>query len=143
MIGFLVKAGLFYIVWQVVYDLVIYPDGRLDQFLAVSVAILAKNALALFGLAKENSELETVEKNVKDLSEVYQKNKDLGNFVTNPTRSFEEHFQVINKLNELMDFSPTFVKNDTVIGIIGNTQGVSKAKNPILNANRINENNPS
>ena len=51
-------------------------------------------ALALFGLAKENSELETVEKNVKDLSEVYQKNKDLGNFVTNPTRSFEEHFQV-------------------------------------------------
>ncbi len=49
MIGFLVKAGLFYIIWQVVYDLVIYPDGRLDQFLAVSVAILAKNALALFG----------------------------------------------------------------------------------------------
>ena len=49
MIGFLVKAGLFYIVWQVVYDLVIYPDGRLDQFLAVSVAILAKNGLALFG----------------------------------------------------------------------------------------------
>ena len=45
----MVKAGLFYIVWQVVYDLVIYPDGRLDQFLAVSVAILAKNALALFG----------------------------------------------------------------------------------------------
>ena len=44
MIGFLVKAGLFYIVWQVVYDLVIYPDGRLDQFLAVSVAILAKMA---------------------------------------------------------------------------------------------------
>ena len=49
MIGFLVKAGLFYIVWQVVYDLVIYPDGRLDQFLAVSVAFLAKKALTLFG----------------------------------------------------------------------------------------------
>ena len=49
MIGFLVKAGLFYIVWQVVYDLVIYPDGRLDQFLAVSAAFLAKNALAVFG----------------------------------------------------------------------------------------------
>lgn len=49
MIGFLVKAGLFYIVWQVVYEFIIYPDGRLDQFLAVSVALLAKNALALFG----------------------------------------------------------------------------------------------
>ena len=49
MIGFLVKAGLFYIVWQVLYEFFIYPDGRLDQFLAVSVALLAKNALALFG----------------------------------------------------------------------------------------------
>lgn len=49
MIGFLVKAGLFYIVWQVVYEFFIYPDGRLDQFLAVSVAYLAKIALALFG----------------------------------------------------------------------------------------------
>jgi exosortase/archaeosortase family protein len=49
MIRFLVKAGLFYIIWQVVYDLIIYPDGRLDQFLATSVAILAKNGLALFG----------------------------------------------------------------------------------------------
>ena len=49
MIGFLVKAGLFYIVWQVVYESVIYPDGRLDQFLAVSVAFLTKIALALFG----------------------------------------------------------------------------------------------
>ncbi len=67
-------------------------------------------ALALFGLSKENSELEIVEKNVKDLNEVYKKNKDLDNFVTNPTRSFEEHFQVINKLNELMNFSPTFIK---------------------------------
>ena len=32
-------------------------------------------ALALFGLSKENSELEIVEKNVKDLNEVYKKNK--------------------------------------------------------------------
>ena len=59
-------------------------------------------ALALFGLAKENSELEAVEKNVRNLNMVYENNKDLENFVTNPTRSFEEHFQVINKLKELM-----------------------------------------
>ena len=49
MIGFLVKAGLFYIVWQVIYELVIFSDGRLDQFLAVSAALLAKNALVVFG----------------------------------------------------------------------------------------------
>ena len=45
MIGFLVKAGLFYIVWQVIYELVIFSDGRLDQFLEDTVAILAKNDL--------------------------------------------------------------------------------------------------
>ncbi len=67
-------------------------------------------ALALFGLAKENSELEAVEKNVRNLNMVYENNKDLENFVTNPTRSFEEHFQVINKLKELMNFSSIFVK---------------------------------
>ena len=43
-------------------------------------------------------------------NEMVANNKDLENFVTNPTRSFEEHFQVINKLKELMNFSSIFVK---------------------------------
>tara|TARA_Y100001970_G_C14196223_1_gene838261 strand:+ start:44 stop:589 length:546 start_codon:yes stop_codon:yes gene_type:complete len=47
-LGFMVKASIFYIVWQVIYDLIILPDGRLDHFLSVSVAVLAKNALSLF-----------------------------------------------------------------------------------------------
>ena len=42
----------------------------------------------------------------------------------------------------LSSFSPSFVKYETVIGIIGNTQGVNNAKNPIPKAKRINENNP-
>tara|TARA_B100000029_G_scaffold272309_2_gene267225 strand:- start:33 stop:578 length:546 start_codon:yes stop_codon:yes gene_type:complete len=48
-LGFMVKASIFYIVWQIIYDLIILPDGRLDHFLSVSVAVLAKNALSLFG----------------------------------------------------------------------------------------------
>ena len=39
--GFMVKAGLFYIIWQVVYDLFLFPNGHLDEFLAVSAAVLA------------------------------------------------------------------------------------------------------
>ncbi len=49
MMGFLVKAGFFYIAWQLIYDLIIFPDGRLDQILAVSVAALAKIGLSAFG----------------------------------------------------------------------------------------------
>ena len=48
-LGFLVKAGIFYIFWQIIYDLIILPDGRLDLYLSVSVAALAKSALSLFG----------------------------------------------------------------------------------------------
>ena len=49
MMGFMVKAGLFYIIWQVIYDLFLFPNGILDEFLAVSAAILAKGILTVFG----------------------------------------------------------------------------------------------
>ena len=35
---FLLKAFLFYIVWQITYDYVIAPDQRIDYFLSTSVA---------------------------------------------------------------------------------------------------------
>ena len=49
MMGFMVKAGLFYIIWQVIYDLFLFPNGHLDEFLAVSAAVLAKSALSIIG----------------------------------------------------------------------------------------------
>ena len=45
----MIKAIFFYIFWQILYDLFIYTDGRLDQFLATSVAFIAKNFLSFFG----------------------------------------------------------------------------------------------
>lgn len=45
----MIKAVLFYVFWQILYDLFIYNDGRLDQFLAVSVAFIAKFFLSFFG----------------------------------------------------------------------------------------------
>ena len=64
-------------------------------------------ALALFELAKENSELELMEKNLKELLHVYDFNKELENFIKNPTQSFSNQLNVINKLSQAMNFSKT------------------------------------
>jgi len=62
-------------------------------------------ARAIFELAQENSELDSVEKNFKDLLLVYNSNKELENFVRNPTKSFENQLKAMNKIAELMKFS--------------------------------------
>ena len=62
-------------------------------------------ARAIFELAQENSELDSIEKNFKDLLLVYNSNKELENFVRNPTKSFENQIEVMNKISELMQFS--------------------------------------
>jgi|TARA_B100000959_G_scaffold205396_1_gene215296 exosortase/archaeosortase family protein len=49
LIGFILKAFCFYTVWQILYDLVLLPDGRLDEFLALSVVSNAKNFLTILG----------------------------------------------------------------------------------------------
>ena len=49
--GFLIKAFFFYIIWQLVYDLLIYPDGRLDDFLALTTVFFSKNILNALGWA--------------------------------------------------------------------------------------------
>ena len=54
-------------------------------------------ARAIFELAQENSELDSIEKNFKDLLLVYNSNKELENFVRNPTKSFENQIEVMNK----------------------------------------------
>ena len=41
-------------------------------------------ALALFELANESSVLLSVEKNIKELLEIYDSNKELENFIKNP-----------------------------------------------------------
>ena len=62
-------------------------------------------ARAIFELAQENSELDSIEKKFKDLLLVYNSNKELENFVRNPTKSFENQIEVMNKISELMQFS--------------------------------------
>ena len=65
-------------------------------------------ARALFELAKEKSELESIEHNAKNLIELYDKSEDLKNFFKNPTKDLKVQDQAIDKISEMMKFSKTF-----------------------------------
>ena len=59
----------------------------------------SRYALALYELAKENSELEAVEKNVNDILMIYNTSEDLKNFVKNPTQSQSSQLEILNKIS--------------------------------------------
>ena len=67
-------------------------------------------ALALYELAKENSELEVVEKDIKELLDVYTTNEDLKSFINNPTQSQLSQLEILKKISIQMGLS-TIVKN--------------------------------
>jgi len=67
-------------------------------------------ALALYELAKENSELEVVEKDIKELLDVYTTNEDLKSFINNPTQSQVSQLEILKKISIQMGLS-TIVKN--------------------------------
>ena len=67
-------------------------------------------ALALFELSKENSELDTVEKNVRDFLELYISSQELENFVKNPTQLYINQITVIKEISKIMKFSQTLEK---------------------------------
>ena len=62
-------------------------------------------ALALYELAKENSELEVVEKNVNEVLAIYNTNEDLKNFIKNPTESQSSQLEVLKKVSIGMNLS--------------------------------------
>ena len=67
-------------------------------------------SLALYELAEENSELSVIENNINELLVVYNSNKELKNFIKNPTQSQSNQLVVINKLSAEMNLSK-IVKN--------------------------------
>ena len=67
-------------------------------------------SLALYELAEENSELAVIENNINELLVVYNSNKELENFIKNPTQSQSNQLVVINKLSAEMNLSK-IVKN--------------------------------
>ena len=66
--------------------------------------------LALYELAEENSELPAVEKDINELSAIYNTNKELSNFLKNPIQSQSNQLLVLNKISIEMNISK-IVKN--------------------------------
>ena len=67
-------------------------------------------ALALYELAKENSELEAVEKDIKELLVIYNTSENLKNFIKNPTQSQSSQLEVLNQMSVEMSLSK-IIKN--------------------------------
>jgi len=67
-------------------------------------------ALALHELAKENSKLEVVEKDIKELLAIYNTSEDFKNFIKNPTQSQSSQLETLNKISLEMSLSK-IIKN--------------------------------
>ena len=65
----------------------------------------SRYAKAIFELAKEKNELDSIENNFKNLLELYNSNLDLKYFIQNPTHTFTNQLKVINTISEKMQFS--------------------------------------
>ena len=65
-------------------------------------------ARALFELSKENSEVEKVEKESLNFLEIYNTNPILDNFIKNPTETFSNQLELIDKLSKIINFSKNF-----------------------------------
>jgi|TARA_B110001450_G_C17589420_1_gene468338 F-type H+-transporting ATPase subunit delta len=62
-------------------------------------------AKAIFELAKENNELDSIEKNFRNILELYESNQDFKYFIKNPTHTSTSQIELINKISEKMEFS--------------------------------------
>jgi F-type H+-transporting ATPase subunit delta len=67
-------------------------------------------ALALYEFAKENSEIEAVEKDIRELLAAYNNSEDLKNFIKNPTQSQSSQLEILNKICTQMNLSK-IIKN--------------------------------
>jgi len=62
-------------------------------------------ALALYELAKENSVLENVEKDISEISKIYVDSEDFKKFLNNPTQTQLSQLETINKISSQMNLS--------------------------------------
>ena len=67
-------------------------------------------ALALYELSKENSELDKVESDVKDLKQLLSKSRDLNEAILNPTISKEEKEKVLSLITKKKNYCENLKK---------------------------------
>ncbi len=66
-------------------------------------------ALALFELASENSEIESIEKNISFLLMTCKKNLEFNNFLKNPTHQIETQIKIFNEISKIMSLNKTLI----------------------------------
>ncbi len=55
-------------------------------------------ARALFELAQESAQLETIEDNIKNMLKILKSNLDFKSYINDPTKSIYEQSEIINKI---------------------------------------------
>ena len=102
-------------------------------------------ALALYELSKENSELDKIEEDIRNLNKLLNTNKEFQEVILNPTVSKEDKGNVISAIAERNNFSQTLrkflgfvsIKNrlfflskiiETFLNLVSNNKGELKAK---------------
>ena len=102
-------------------------------------------ALALYELSKENSELDKIEEDMRNLNKLLNSNKEFQEVILNPTVSKEDKGNVISAIAERNNFSQTLrkflgfvsIKNrlfflskiiETFLNLVSNNKGELKAK---------------
>jgi F-type H+-transporting ATPase subunit delta len=102
-------------------------------------------ALALYELSKENSELDKVESDVKDLKQLLSKSRDLNEAILNPTISKEEKEKVLSLITKKKNYCENLkkflgfvaIKNrlfflnkiiENFLNLVSNIRGEVKAK---------------
>ena len=65
--------------------------------------------MALYELANENSELDTIEKNVHEILAIFNASEDFKNFIKNPTQSQSNQLETFNKISSQMSLSKTTI----------------------------------
>ena len=84
---------------------------------SVSSEAANRYSLALYELSEENSELSVVEKDVSEILTIFNTNKELKNFIMNPTQSQLNQLLALNKIAIKMNLSK-IVKNFLSVLII-------------------------
>ena len=70
----------------------------------------SRYALALFGIAKDSSEIEITETSVREILELYNASEDLKSFIKDPTQSQNIQYAIVEKLSSKMSLTENLKK---------------------------------
>ena len=74
---------------------------------SISIATSERYALALFELAREDSDLDKIKQDTKDLLDLYKSSEEMQDFIKNPTQDLKIQLYFVEKISEIMKFSTT------------------------------------